>query len=526
MARTRALLWAAAAGAACFAIAAPAADARTGVGVGAENAEGAGLVAPDVTPAASPRRAGRVFHPPFWGHGHDFQPGDPGLDDPYFPLEGNGGYDTQHYDLTFSYDPATDRLEGLAVITAKATQNLSRFDLDLQQLDVDSVTVDLRRARFTRDGQELQITPAKGIREGRTFVVTVRYGGVPETIVGSPIVFGSPYGFLHTDDGAFQGDEPNAASTWFPVSDHPQDKARYTFRVSVPKGLGVVANGTLKYHLDIGPRSLWVWDEPLPMASYLVTADIGRWIVRQGRTPGGIPEYVAVDPVLPDVTTTERGVTTTRSAVDFFYEESARAADLWVQDFGPYPFDTVGAIADNATYNGTPLGFSLETQTKPVYSAVRSSNTIAHELAHQWFGDSVSPHTWDNIWLNEGFASFAEFLWAEFTGLRTAHAQFLIDYDSRPATSAFWQIAISDPQRDTMFASAVYRRGGMTLQALREKIANDATFFRILKTWTAKYRHGTATTADFIAISERVSGLDLDTFFHVWLDVPEKPTTW
>src|SRR6185436_7779349 len=248
-------------------------------------------------------------------------------------------------------------------------------------------------------------------------------------------------------DGAFMGDEPNVASTWFPVSDHPQDKAKYTFRVSVPKGLGVVANGALKYHLDVGNHSLWVWDEPLPMASYLVTADIGRWNIRQGRTPGGIPEYVAVDPVLPDVTTTERGVTTTRTAVDFFYEYSARAADLWTKKYGPYPFDVVGAIADNATYNGTPLGFSLETQTKPVYSAVRSSNTIAHELAHQWFGDSVSVATWDNIWLNEGFASFAQYLWDAHRGVRTAHESFLADY-SRPASSSFWQTVVADPQRD------------------------------------------------------------------------------
>jgi aminopeptidase N len=520
MARSRALLAAVAGSAALFA--APAAQADIGVGAGSD-----GLVAPTAAAAPAAKHAQSTQGDKGGGHGK-FQPGAPGIGDPYFPLEGNGGYDTRHYDLTFSYDPATDRLEGLAVITAKATQDLSRFDLDLQQLDVSSVTVNLKRAQFSRDGQELQITPKNGLHKGRTFVTTIRYGGVPQTVVGSPIVFGSPYGFLHTDDGAFMGDEPNVASTWFPVSDHPQDKSSYTFRVSVPKGLGVVANGRLMYQKDVGDQSLWVWNEPLPMASYLVTADIGHWLVKQGRTPGGIPEYVAVDPVLPDVTTTRNGTTTTQSALDFFYDYSAEAADLWSQTFGPYPFDVVGAIADNATYNGQPLGFSLETQTKPVYSAVRSPNTIAHELSHQWFGDSVSVKTWDNIWLNEGFATFAEYLWGEHFGTRSAHEAFLADYNNpnRPANSPFWQSVIADPQRDTMFNSAVYRRGGMTLQALREKIDNDATFFKILTTWTSEHKYGNGTTAEFTALAEKISGLDLDQFFNVWIYSPGKPTTW
>jgi aminopeptidase N len=460
--------------------------------------------------------------------GSHFQPGAPGVGDPYFPQEGNGGYDVTHYDLSFSYDPGQPidqrQLDGLMIITARATQDLSRFDLDLQQLDVSSVTVDLRRASYVRDGQELEITPRHPLRRGEPFVTTVRYSGHPETIVGSPIAFGSPYGFLHTEDGAFMGDEPNVASTWFPANDHPSDKATWTFRVTVPQGYGVVANGHLAYHVDHHGSSLYVWDEPYPMATYLATADIGHWNIRQGRTPGGIPEYVAVDPVLPDVTVTRNGVATTQHAVDFFYDYTAEAADLWSKTFGPYPFDVVGAIADNATYQGTPLGFSLETQTKPVYSAVRSPNTLAHELSHQWFGDSVSVSTWDNIWLNEGFATFAEYLWGEHFGTRSAHDAFLADY-ARPATSAFWQQIVADPQRDTMFGTAVYRRGGMTLQALREKIGDDK-FFAILRTWAATRRYGNGNTAQFIALAERISHMDLTNFFNVWIYTAGKPASW
>src|SRR3954449_8576262 len=226
----------------------------------------------------------------------EYTPGTAGLGDPYFPLEGNGGYDVQHYDLSFSYDPASDRLDALIKITAKATQNLSRFDLDLQQLTVKGVDVNDKDATFTRDGQELVITPAKGIGDGSAFLVNVRYAGVPETIVGSPIVFGSPYGFIHTDDGAFIGDEPNATSTWIPLNDHPSDKATWTFRVTVPAGLEVIGNGRLVSHQESANKSTWVWDEANPMANYLATAGIGQWVFKTGTTPKGIPETVGLDP--------------------------------------------------------------------------------------------------------------------------------------------------------------------------------------------------------------------------------------
>jgi aminopeptidase N len=487
--------------AACFAFPVPAAHAHVGTSAAASD--------PDVAQPEAAARAAPLSGPVG-------EPGAAGVGDPYFPLLGNGGYDVRHYDLSFSYDPATDRLDGTMVIRARATQDLTRFDLDLQQLDVSAVRVNDESAAFSRDGQELQITPHNRLREGSTFNVAVDYGGVPETIVGSPIVFGSPYGFLHTDDGAFMGDEPNAASTWMPVSDHPADKASWTFRVTVPEGKSAIANGWLVSQTTVNAKSTFTWDEPDQMATYLATADIGNWVLKTGRTPGGIPETVAVDPTI---------IATRPDAVDFFYDTTAEATDLWAKTFGPYPFNSTGAIVDNATFNGQTLGFSLETQTRPVYSAVRSTSTIAHELAHMWFGDSVSVADWRHIWLNEGFASYAQYLWTEHRGGASPHDQFVAEFNSRPASDPFWSVVIADPQRDTMFARAVYRRGAMTLQALRDKIGDDA-FFRVLQTWTAEHRQGNGTTAQFIALCERISGQDLSNFFQVWLYTPSKPTSW
>ncbi|MER6784476.1 M1 family metallopeptidase [Streptomyces sp. NPDC000658] len=433
-------------------------------------------------------------------------PGADGIGDAYFPQLGNGGFDARHYDLSLAYDPDTDRLDGRTTITARATQSLSSFDLDLQRLEVSRVEVDGRKAQFTRVGDEIRITPRGAIRKGRTFEVAVTYGGVPEPL-GGPIVFGSSYGWMKTTDGVFVACEPNAASTWFPSSDHPADKAAYDIRIKAPRGLTAVSNGRLVSTYDKGASTYTHWRETKPMATYLATATIGRFDVRTGTTPGGTPIYVAIDPVLANSNTVD------------VYGVTAAATDYWSQVFGPYPFEETGAIVDDMPQ----AGFSLEVQSKPAYSAVRSESTIVHELAHQWFGDSVSVAHWKDIWLNEGFATYAQWLWAEHQGARSAHDSFLAGYNARPADNAFWQTVVADPQRDTMFASAVYQRGAMTLQVLRERIG-DKAFFRLLPAWTRLHRYGNADTDDFIRLAEKVSGRQLDDLFQTWIFTPGKPS--
>ncbi|MGW7248218.1 M1 family metallopeptidase [Streptomyces decoyicus] len=431
-------------------------------------------------------------------------PGAPGIGDPYFPELGNGGFDALHYDLGVSYHPGSGRLDGRTTLAARATQNLSAFHLDLQKLTVDSVRVNGRRAHFARSGDEISVRPDFPLRRGKKFTVTVAYHGVPKPLSG-PIVFGSDYGWMKTKDGVFVACEPNAASTWFPSSDHPGDKATYDIRIDAPKGLTGVSNGRLVNSGEAHGRSYAHWRERRPMATYLATATIGKFDVRTGTTPGGTPIYVATDPTLPAGNVDVYGVT-------------AEATDYWSKVFGPYPFEETGAIVDDMPQ----AGFSLEVQSKPAYSAVRNETTIVHELAHQWFGDSVSVRQWRNIWLNEGFASYAQWLWAEHKGTLSAHDAFRKAYDARPAGDAFWKVKVADPQRDTMFAQAVYTRGAMTLQTLRERIG-DKAFFKLLPAWTSAHRYGNADTAQFIALAEKISGQQLDDLFAAWLNTDSKP---
>ncbi|MFL6139258.1 MAG: M1 family metallopeptidase [Frankiaceae bacterium] len=434
-----------------------------------------------------------------------YVPGAAGAGDPYFPLQGNGGYDVGHYGVRLQFTPATQRLVGDVTITATATQDLSRFDLDLRDLTVGSVSVDGAPAAYAHHGQELVVTPAHGLPAGSAFTVRVRYAGVPQAVTDPD---GSIEGWVATPDGAFVVGEPQGTPAWLPCNDTPTDKATYDFRATVPKGVTAIANGDLVGRSSAAGRTTWHWREAQPMSTYLATVTSGVFDVRTGRTRSGIPYFLASDPKL--TSPAKHALSKTPAIVDFFSSV-----------YGPYPYGSTGGVVDDAP----DVGYSLENQTKPQYAYAPDELTVAHELAHQWFGDDVTLNRWRNIWLNEGFAEFSMWLWSEHTG-QTSAQQFFQRWYAKPAKSWVWTPPPGNPgDAADIFAGSVYERGAMTLQALRRKIG-DPTFFRLMRHWLAAHRYGNGSVRQFIAMAERESGRDLGHFFDVWLFRDAKPTSW
>ena len=447
-----------------------------------------------------------------------YTPGSPGAGDPFFPLAGNGGYDVRHYSLEFDYDPHNNSLDAQATIAARATQNLSRFDLDLRGLHVQRVTVNGEAASFKRDGQELVITPSAGLREGRRFTVVVDYDGHPNYILDPDK---SKDGWIPTDDGAFVVNEPQGTPTWFPVNDTLKDKATYDLLITLPKDRTAMGNGVLVSKKDNGDTFTWHWRESVPMASYLATLTNGVFETRFGQLPSGLPQYDAVDPQT-------RGAGQKNPDPDLAWSRLAvepEAVSFLSDLYGPYPFDSVGGIVDWAPN----VFYSLESQTKPNYWRVPSITTVVHEIAHQWFGDSVTLAVWPDMWLNEGFATWSEWIWTERHGGDTAQQTFDELYatpeDSEAGQDLWFPAPAALPGPDVLFATPVYDRGAMTLQALRQKLG-DTVFFSILRKWYAENRGGNVRTADFIALAERESGQQLDSFFDVWLYQEGRPESW
>ncbi|MGI5479681.1 M1 family metallopeptidase [Streptomyces lavendofoliae] len=437
----------------------------------------------------------------------DYSPGAPGIGDPYYPASGNGGYDVSHYDLRLKYQPKTDLLEGTATIVATTKQDLSRFNLDLG-LTASEVRVNGKKARFKATGDhELEITPAAPLAKNRAISVVVRYAGKP-----SELKIGGWTAWHRTPDGGVAAQEPDSAVWWFPSNDHPLDKATYDVSVSVPDGTQAISNGVLQSQSSRLGWTRYNWRSNKPQASYLATLAVGKFDITTDKTDKGLPVLNAYSRDLGD----------NAGAARASIERTAEVAEWLEEVFGPYPFNALGGYVPNVT-----SGYALETQTRPFYSPRQFANganvsVVVHELAHQWYGDSVSVDGWKDIWVNEGFARYSQWLWSEKEGEGTAQELADYVYAQHPADDPFWTVKPGDPGPDHQFDLAVYDRGALALQALRNEIG-DEDFFAILKGWPTAYAYGNAKVGDFVKYAERVSGKPLAGLFDTWLYQPSKP---
>ena len=465
---------------------------------------------PTPTPSSStatPTESSRSTAAPSTGTPSGGEPAASGLGDPYFPGAGNGGYDVTSYSLDLRYDPDSDVLEATTEIVATTTANIERLYLDFSGLDITLVLVDETEVGFEREGEELLIMLPQPLESRQRLSISVSYEGVPAPIDGP---FGEEVGWLRTDDGAFVLSEPNGAMTWYPVNNHPLDKASYRFSVTVPAGLEAIANGTLVETLEGDEWTTWIYDSPSEMASYLAMVAIGQFVFEETLTEDGLVIRNAFDESFAEDASQNFERTPEMMA---FYE------DL----FGPYPFEIYGAAVLDFNWGG----IALETQTFSIFDrnyarrGISAEPTIAHELAHQWFGNSVSPETWDDIWLNEGFATYAHWLWIEEASGVSIDEQ--IRTGVVPNLDRLTLPPPGDPGPDTMFAASVYQRGALTLHALRLTIGDEA-FFETLRAYVDEFADGNASTDDFIRVAEEVSGRQLDQLFDEWLFDDTLPT--
>ncbi|MRH91430.1 M1 family peptidase [Nocardia sp. SYP-A9097] len=423
--------------------------------------------------------------------------GAPGLGDPYYPLDGNGGYDAENYDVTLGYDPASHVITGSTRVDAVATQALHTFDLDYSGPQISKVSVNNLPAWFTRTQEhELVVTPMLPLLPGLPFTVQVEYAGEITGTDGEGWIL-SPSG------GAFVAGEPHSASAWYPLNDTPLDKATFALHATVPAEWEVMSNG-LKIRDELhGANRTVDWEMRQPVVGYLTTIAIDKFEFLAQQRADGTPLLSAFAP----------------------QAEKARAVETRLPEFldfletlyGPYPFDTAGGI-----YVDTDLQFSLETQSRPIYAPWTDLDTVVHELTHQWWGDSMSVKQWSDICLNECFASYtADYLWPERMEGKDVDAQYREAVAKYRDDAKFWQITLQNPGVGNEFTS-VYYRGPLFLHALRRTMG-DAAFFGAVHDFVDGHRYGNASMPEFRQFMQSRTPTDLTGFFAAWLDHAEPP---
>jgi aminopeptidase N len=428
--------------------------------------------------------------------------------DAYTPQAGDPSIHVDHYDLTLDYRVPTNRLSGSAVLDIRALAHTTTVSLDLVGLRVSRVRVDGDpRASFRQSDRKVRISLSSPLEADDPLRVTITYAGAPKprrTRWGS-------IGWEELEDGALVASQPTGAPTWYPCNDVPGDKATYRLSFTTDPQYTVVSSVPATTSVSRG-KSVSVFDITSPTPTYLVTLHLGRYVT-QPVDLAGVPGFLHYPRALKQ-----------RVRADF--ADLGRMLSVFADAFGPYPFPAYSVVVTE-----DDLEIPLEAQGMGVFGANHIDGDgglerlIAHELAHQWFGNSVGVTRWADIWLNEGFSCYAEWIWSEAAGRSTAHAKALAHHQRLSALAQ--DLRLSDPGPENMFDDRVYKRGALALHALRLTVG-DEVFFRVIRAWTARFAHGTASTADFVALAETESGMPLADLFDRWLvalPLPELPPT-
>ncbi|MET8947316.1 M1 family metallopeptidase [Streptomyces sp. NPDC004542] len=431
-----------------------------------------------------------------------------GVGDRLYPYLGNPGYDVASYDLAFAYPGRNDKpLRAVTTIRARTTAPLERLNLDFAHGTVESVQVDGRPAAFTGAGDDLVITPETPLAEGDWTRITVRHTSDPREDEGRD------GGWVRTADGLVMANQADAAHLVFPCNDHPSDKAMFTIRITAPNGYTAVAGGMPAGVTRAGGSTTWTYRTRHPMATELAQVSIGRSAVLHRTGPHALP----VRDVVPAAD---------RKALEPWLAKTPDQIAWLESKIGAYPFETYGVLVAEAA-----TGFELETQTLSlfeedlftdrVYPRWYVESIMVHELSHQWFGDSVSPRTWSDVWLNEGHATWYEALYAQ----EKAHKSLADRMKEAYRSSDRWRASGGPPARPEppepgqkigIFRPNVYDGAALVLYALRQEIGRPA-FEALERAWVRQHHDGTATTADFTRLAADIAGRDLTGFFQAWL---------